>query len=202
MDADEEVAVFLEHFGIKGMHWGVRSNKKVDSKTDHRNRNIAVALGSTLAIGAIGIGALYAKNHLKIPISDISKSSNTAKNFAESMAKEPVGIVHSSRGKNLGYTFLQHGGMSNPGEEFIKAGFGNGGETFKRYGSRSEKVAARFLDPLGRKDFSGRLIGHDVIIPEFMAHDVHNIEDAKNKTWPLIKDIYQAYWEKSQKERF
>ncbi len=116
------------------------------------------------------------------------------------MAKEPIGIVHSSRGKNRGYTFLQRGGLDNPGEEMIKAGLDrmNAGE-FKRYGERSEKVAARYLDPEGRKDFSGRRIGHDVVLPESMAKKVSNLSDVEAMTWPLIKDVYQVLWDKSQK---
>ncbi len=162
-------------------------------------KKAAIVLGSVAAATAITVGVIYAKKHMNTPTSDILPASKSVRKFAESMAKEPIGIVHSSRGKNGGYTFPQRGGLDNPGEEMIKAGLDRMkvGE-FKRYGERSEKVAARYLDPEGRKDFSGRLIGHDVVLPESMAKNVSNLSDVEAMTWPLIKDVYQVLWDKSQ----
>lgn len=59
---------YLEHFGIKGMHWGVRrsdssggSSSNSSSKTD-KNTKRKIALGASVAIGTIGAIYLLRKN--------------------------------------------------------------------------------------------------------------------------------------------
>ena len=69
---------------------------------------------------------------------------------------------------------------------------------FKRYGERSEKVAATFYDPPGRKDFSGRTISHNVMIPEHLAKGINNHEDAVKVAWPLLKNMYDVLYEISK----
>lgn len=62
MIVDEEV--YLEHFGVKGMRWGVRKNNKTDDNQNdnksNRNRNIKVA--ATIAIGALFVSGFLIKN--------------------------------------------------------------------------------------------------------------------------------------------
>lgn len=60
MDTDE----FLEHFGVKGMKWGVRKERDSGSKQPHKvfnKRNAAIA-GGVLAVGAGVAVAVLAKN--------------------------------------------------------------------------------------------------------------------------------------------
>ncbi len=55
--------------------------------------------------------------------------------------------------------FLSRGGLTDPLKEYEKAGFDTlANNSFSRYGDRFEKIAARFDDPEGRRDFSGRPI--------------------------------------------
>lgn len=190
----------LEHFGVKGMHWGVRketSGAKAESgeQKSHKKRNIAIVLGSAAAVTAIGVGAVYAKKHMGVSVGDIPKASAETKKFAAALANEPIGIAHSSRGRDVGYHFLRDGGMRDPSGEFVKAGleFAEPG-FFRRFGEHGEKVAARFADPLGRMDFSGRPIGHDVIIPASMSEGVNSIEDVIRVTWPHIEPIYAPFY--------
>lgn len=197
---DEKLITFLEHHGIKGMHWGIRQ-KSEDNKKMSNKKKAAIILGSAAAITAISIGAIYAKKRMHIKISNIVKPKESIKNYAEAISKEPVGIVHAARGKNLGFTFIQRGGLTNPVHEYDKAGFNNfvGIDVYKRYGDRSEKIAARILDPENRKDFSGRQIFHELMLPESMSKGVSEINDVRDRAWPLIKDIYQAFWDSSLK---
>lgn len=197
MIIEEDVLEYLEHFGVKGMRWGVRKSGS-DQKTEHSNkkRNAAIVLGSVVAVTAIAAGALYAKKHMGASTKDISKVSETTKNFAESMAKEPVGIVHATRGKARGFTFPQHGGLNHPLREYDKSGLTRdmSDTAFIRYGNRNEKIAARFLDPLGRKDLAGRPIPHEVLLPEEMARGIKSHSDVVSKIWPLIKDTYAPFY--------
>lgn len=193
---------YIEHFGVKGMHWGVRKEKSNASKKhSFSKKKAAVIIGSAVGIAAIAIGAAYAQRYLgsvpDLKISDVH-IPEAAKKFSSSMAKEPVGIVHAARGRSKGWTFPQHGGLSNPISEYDKAGFSKfESETtlFHRYGDRQEKVAARFVDPYGRKDFSGRPILHEVMLPESLAKNANNLSEAIHLAWPLIKDTFQALYE-------
>lgn len=190
----------LEHFGIKGMRWGVRNSsdssaQKNESDDWSKKKKAAVVLGSVALAATIAVGALYAKNHMDVSLKDISSPSSVTTNLAKALAKEPVAMMHSSRGKNRGYAFLRDGGMKTPNEEFLRAGLDKANVGFfRRYGDQGEKVAARFSDPEGRKDFSGRLIGHDVILPKSMSIGINNADDAARIAWPLIKPMFDAFY--------
>lgn len=206
---DIQVYAFLEQSGIKGMRWGVRkapesSTKTISSKElqpkSNTKRNAAIILGSAAVATAIIVGAVYAKRHMGVKTKDISNASETTKKFAEGLAKEPVGLVHSTRGKIRGFSFPQHGGLTDPIKEYDKSGLTKdlSDNAFIRYGSKNEKIAARFIDPLGRKDAAGRLIPHEVLLPEDMARGINNHDDVVKKTWPLIKDIYNGFYRSEQ----
>lgn len=63
MTTDQEVDIFLEHFGKKGMKWGVRKTKATfGSKNPNQKRNLKRA-GAVAAVGAVGVGALFAKSY-------------------------------------------------------------------------------------------------------------------------------------------
>lgn len=196
--------VELEHFGVKGMHWGVRKSEESsgdkEAKTSGKKK-AAIIIASAVGVAAVLAGAAYVlhRNGVfgDILASDVSVK-DTAKKFAESMAQEPVGIVHSARTKRKGFTFPQRGGLSDPFTEWSNAGFTSDGDSrnvFRRYGSRLEKVAAEFDDPHGRLDQAGRLITHTVMLPEGMAKNVHTLEDVVNVAWPLIKDKFDAMYD-------
>lgn len=204
MIIDEDA--YIEHFGVKGMRWGVRKENKSSSSTTkikeekpNRNKKAAIILGSVAASAAIAAGAIYVKKRMNVSVKETAKASETAKTFSKALADEPVGILHSSRGHGRGYAFLQGGGLKNPTKEAIEAGLDKADVGFfKRYGSNGEKVAARFADPLGRKDRAGRAIGHDVILPKSMAKDVHNIDDVEKVAWPKIKPLFDAFYKSEE----
>lgn len=212
-----DTQTFLEHYGVKGMQWGVRKQRDTPSvsslkrkelnkenpehkaELERRNKRAKVILGSAGAAVAIAGGAYFLKKHLGVKTRDISKPSDAAKKFTQALADEPVAIVHSSRGRNRGYQFLQGGSMKSPEEEFVKAGLHEADVGFfKRYGDNNEKIAARFADPQGRKDFSGRLIGHDVVIPKEMSEGIRNIDDVVKLTWPKLQPLFDSFFESEQ----
>jgi len=61
------------------------------------------------------------------------------------------------------------------------------------------KIAAAFKDPEDRRDFSGRPISHQVIIPKSMTSGIESIDDVKKKIWPILKDSYDAFYKESEK---
>lgn len=223
---DEEVDAFLEHHGVRGMRWGVRriynktalahpgikSKKQQEAiikraeksgrtpeqqKAREKKLHTATILGSAALAAGLVVGGLYAKKHFGTSTSAI-KDVSSGKKLAESLVHEPSDIIHVSRGKDVGYTALFRGGLKDPIKELENAGAGtqDGPGIFKRYGKNAEKVRATFLDPEGRKDFSGRPIFHDVILPKHLSKDVNSSKDASKVAWPLIKDVYNAHYHK------
>lgn len=189
----------ITHFGVKGMRWGVRKNQTEGSSSDRREnlKKAAVILGSAAAATAIIAGTVYVarKNMGNISMVDITPS-DTGKNFADSFAQEPVGIVHAARGKHKGFTFPQRGGLDDPVKEYDKANPDSLVlNSYRRYGDRQEKVAAKFSDPLGRKDRAGRPIEHNVILPEDLASRINSFDDIVPTVWPLIDNTYAALYD-------
>ena len=192
----EEDLEFLEHFGVKGMHWGVRKKEEPttsETKKMSKGKKLAIILGSAAVLAATAGGAYYVNKHLKGSARNLPAPTAAKKKFVESLVQEPTHIVHSSRGKNRGYAFLRDGGVNDPEGLFAKIGMDRADVGFfKRLNDGS--VAARFLDPKGRKDFSGRPIGHDVLIPASMARDIKGADDAAKVAWPHIKDLFEPYY--------
>lgn len=201
----------LVHFGVKGMKWGVRKEQSTGTRTSEQQAShdkrvkVAKVAGATVGVAVLAAGAYYAKQHYGVSVSSLNSAanSNTAKagaKFAEEVTKEPAGVLHSARGVYKGYTFHQKGGLVDPEAEFLKAGFGEGQRPgfFTRYGTNMEKVAATFADPQGRKDFSGRGVVHDVVLPHSLADNVNSAEDVQRVAWPLIKDTFHNFYEASK----
>lgn len=191
---DEDLDAFLAHHGILGQRWGVRN----DDGSINKKKAAVIVLGSAAAVGAIAVGAVFVKKHFDVKATSITDPSKLTKLWVESQVKEPVGIVHSSRGLNKGYAFLRDGGLKDLDHEFVKAGLDKADiGYFKRFDNGT--VAARFADPLGRKDFSGRLIGHDVLVPKSMARTAHDATSLGESVWPYIKDLFAAFYDSGKK---
>lgn len=68
MTTDNDVDIFLEHFGTRGMKWGVRKPKsaRTESQKSHaaRNKKLKVAGGALGVAAAAIVGGLLAKKFL------------------------------------------------------------------------------------------------------------------------------------------
>lgn len=60
---EEEIDVFLAHYGVKGMKWGHRKQRdRSDDSGPSTKKKIAVGVGVTVGIGAAVAVALLARN--------------------------------------------------------------------------------------------------------------------------------------------
>ena len=114
---------------------------------------------------------------------------------------EPTDVIYSSRNKRQGFSFRRDGNLPDPFTEYDQAFGGNpdADELFRRYGKDNEKVAARFLDPEGRRDSAGRVIPHEVIVPKSMASGINDLDDVRSKIWPSLKDEYARGYDTPQR---
>lgn len=63
MISNEEVTIFLEHYGVKGMHWGVRNDPKpMNQKPSGFTRNEKIMLGGSVVLGTIVATQLLTKH--------------------------------------------------------------------------------------------------------------------------------------------
>lgn len=89
-------SVFLEHFGIKGMHWGYRKSPAEKAQThDHRVKR-AKEVGAVAAVATAAAGALYARKLLsKKGVNRLPKPNTPQWNFS---AKGKDWIVQANDG--------------------------------------------------------------------------------------------------------
>lgn len=207
------VSEFLEHHGVKGMHWGVRKDRSSgegsSAPPDHSKRNKALRIaGGVAAVALVAAGTAYLIKHPEL----LSKAANSltdeknvtaGKKFAEEHVKpknELTGVAHLTGAGYLADRSHRIGGLTDVFGETKNAGMRNayGEKTmepgqFKRYGENLEKVAVSFHDHQGRKDFAGRPIIHDILLPKQHAEGITDFESAKSKAWSLVKDSYNKF---------
>ncbi len=109
-------------------------------------------------------------------------------------------LIWATRGRSWGVRFLLDGGYEDPLPAYEGAFAGTQGES-ELCRRVSGGVALRLLDPLHRKDAAGRVIPHDFVISEPLAHLVGSIEDGVREVWPLVADIYGQAWDSSEPPR-
>ncbi|SOC56446.1 hypothetical protein SAMN05421879_107188 [Ornithinimicrobium cerasi] len=103
-------------------------------------------------------------------------------------------LIWATRGRNWGFRFLRDGGLADPLPTYdgAFAGIGTGTSAYKRVGTT---VAVRFPDPAGRKDSAGRVIPHDLVVLPPLSSDVHSVEDALQRVWPLLAEEFERTWD-------
>jgi hypothetical protein len=188
----------LMHHGVLGQKWGVRRNRSGPLLSDsqkHTAKKIAIGVGVAAAVAGTAFVAYKVHQDPSKVLSLVKKSSTTSvgKTAVKKMTEqEPTDIIHVARGKSKGYRFQKTGGVADPllalpravSEDRAPPGY------FEKFGTHGEKVAASFLDPEGRKDFSGRPIFHTVVVPKHLSAGINNVDDVVTHIWPKIKDTY------------
>ena len=210
----DDVDEFLSHFGVKGMHWGVRNDRQSSGETsgsggsDHAKLKKALIIGGVVVgTAVVAAGVVYAAKHGDIPASKLSSGASSAgKKKIDDLLKSPAeekeltGIINTAQAGFLSDRMHRRGGSSDVFGELQKAGIvDSNGEnvvghgSYKRYGKNLEKVAVVFEDPENRKDAVGRDVVHQVILPKQHTADVTDFPSAQAKAWSLLKDDYQKF---------
>lgn len=108
-----------------------------------------------------------------------------------------MNLIWATRGRIWGFRFLLDGGCADPLPTYDSAFAGTEGErsVFRQTGSL---VAVRFADPDNRRDNSGRLIPHDLVVLAPLARDIQTVEDAQGFLWPLLANGFAQLWERAR----
>lgn len=106
-------------------------------------------------------------------------------------------IIWATRGLSWGFRFLLDAGLRDPLPTYDLAFEGTDGNRTlcRRVG---DHVALRFPDPVGRKDQSGRVIPHDIVLLPHLANDVDSVADGLRLVWPLLADAFAVVWDQGQ----
>jgi hypothetical protein len=182
----------LEHFGVKGMKWGVRKERTPAEKRALAKK-VAIGTGALLLIAGTAVVAHQMHKNGKLNFGSSSKTISAGKQAVDKILSEPTDVIHATRGHSKGFTFLKTGGTPSPLSVYENA-FGrdtHSSDVFKKLADG--KIAAGFDDPLGRRDAAGRVIPHQVVIPKSMAGGINNLDDVRGKIWPLIQEQYDAF---------
>ena len=211
---------YLEHYGIKGMKWGVRKDRKKTNQSSDQDVNLEGGEQAKkkldlkdprvkkAAVAAAGVTAIVAGAYVlsKGGVSVNSLKSSTVKKGAEKakdIFEEASDIIyftkpHRDAGvtKNgmvtTGYGFATTGKTKDFFEIFEKSGLGS---EEKEYFNKlpNGAVAATFQDLLGRVDAAGRSIPHSVFIPKDQAIGLDSLEDVIDKFGPRLEEEYAQY---------
>jgi hypothetical protein len=104
-----------------------------------------------------------------------------------------MSIIWATRGRTWGFRFLLSGGLNDPlpTYEEVFSSVGLQQETWTRVGDR---IALRFLDPLGRTDQAGRVIPHDFVLLDSDAAGAQSVDDGRTLIWPQVAELFARVW--------
>jgi len=108
-------------------------------------------------------------------------------------------LLWATRGRSWGFRFLAVGEDGDaigpdPLPLYERAFAGHEDETEGCW-SADEQVAVRLRDPEGRRDESGRVILHELVLDAVQAPDIASPAEALEHVWPLLAERYAEIWD-------
>lgn len=202
-----EVDDFLAHFGVLGMHWGVRKEQPASKGTESKDKSkgfswdnpkVKVAAAAAIGVTAIVAGGLLA-SRFKVKLKDIPVDLGKAKAAAEKIIDDPQDIIYLSKpfkgsGTRTTLGFVSEGKTKDFFTIFDKAGLNDdsfGVGEFRKL--KNGQVAAILADSAGRLDDATRPIFHAVLIPADKAVGLNSIDDVITKFGPQMEKEYAAF---------
>lgn len=106
-------------------------------------------------------------------------------------------LIWATRGRSWGFRFLLNAGLPDPLLEYERAfrDLEDGPTAWHRQAGR---VALRLVDPLGRRDASGRVIPHDFVVFGDLASSMTSAEDSMREVWSLVAGAYARVWDAAE----
>ena len=218
---------YLMHYGVKGMKWGVRKDRKkasrqnnqdvsldgseqVKKKLDLKDPRVKKAAVAAAGVTAIVAGA-YILSKGGVPVNSLKRSTvKKGSDKAKDILEEATDIIYMTKPhKDAGVT---KGGVTSTYFEFVTTGKTKDYyDIFKNAGLNSDTappfkklpngdVAAIFQDLLGRVDAAGRIIPHNVFIPKDQAIGLNSIEDVIEKFGPRLEKEYADFLDRKRAE--
>ena len=106
----------------------------------------------------------------------------------------PTRLIWATRGRSWGFRFVLDAGLSDPLPDYERA-FGDLRDAPTALLKEAGRVALRFPDPSGRRDSSGRIIPHEVIVFGDLGLAIDSVESGVREIWPLVADTYSRFWD-------
>lgn len=186
---------YFAHVGVKGMKWGKRKDK---SRFSPETKKRAIMVGIGVGVLTLAVGSTFVARRLR-ERTTMSILKDLTPSYAESMVLKnksyaDTKILHaSSGGYKTQFRILRTGGYPSPVKEYVSA-FGNFEMKPGVKKISGGRIAASFVDPEGRKDFKGRDIMQQVIVPKSMSAGIKTEDDVVKKVWPQLKDAYSDFY--------
>ena len=201
---------YLEHYGVKGMKWGIRKERPTangkestgkESTFSLSNPKVRAAASAAIGVTAI-IAAAYIGSRSNVNISSITPSDVSAgKEKVDKILEEQKDIIYLSSpyrgsGKRTTFGFVNQGQTKDFFTLFDEAGLNDPSHEYGYFNKLPNGSVATILsDAFGRIDDAGRMIPHLVLIPKDQAVGVDSIEDVIDKFGPKLEAEYQKFVE-------
>ena len=200
---------YLEHYGVKGMKWGIRKERPTagdkestgkESTFSWKNPKVKAAATAVVGVTAI-VAAAYIGSKSSVNVSSILPSDISAgKEAVDKIFEKQKDIIYVSKpyrgsGKRTTLGFVNQGQTKDFFSIFDEAGLND--DHAPGYFSKlsNGSVATVLSDAFGRVDDAGRKIPHIVLIPKDQAVGLDSIEDVIDKFGPRLESEYQQFIE-------